>query len=158
MQRKKKWIKLSEWYCKSTDAFTIKADRCPLKRQNYDYAMCLLTVLYHESWKMGQWEKSKTEADVNMSVWENMSESMALPRQASYVATLLQIRPTDTGLHTQKELLDSPAVSKHRQCIIMSLKSQGDKWVGPLTVQGISEETLEFDELCQEIAIIIHFL
>lgn len=24
--------------------------RCPLKRQNYDYAMYLLTVLYHESW------------------------------------------------------------------------------------------------------------
>ena len=24
--------------------------RCPLKKQNYDYAMYLLTVLYFESW------------------------------------------------------------------------------------------------------------
>ncbi|XP_053517601.1 28S ribosomal protein S35, mitochondrial isoform X1 [Artibeus jamaicensis] len=48
---KKKLIKLvGERYCKTTDVLTIKTDRCPLKRQNYDYAMYLLTVLYHESW------------------------------------------------------------------------------------------------------------
>ncbi|XP_073079646.1 small ribosomal subunit protein mS35 isoform X4 [Manis javanica] len=48
---RKKLIKLvGERYCKTTDVLTIKTDRCPLKRQNYDYAVYLLTVLYHESW------------------------------------------------------------------------------------------------------------
>lgn len=76
---RKKMIKLSdERYCKDTDTLTITTDRwviwrdillyfpyflitlskwifmhvfsCPLRQQNYDYAMYLLTVLYHESW------------------------------------------------------------------------------------------------------------
>ncbi|XP_051740429.1 28S ribosomal protein S35, mitochondrial isoform X2 [Ctenopharyngodon idella] len=49
---RKKMIKLSdERYCKDTDTLTITTDSCPLRQQNYDYAMYLLTVLYHESWK-----------------------------------------------------------------------------------------------------------
>ncbi|XP_040344510.1 28S ribosomal protein S35, mitochondrial isoform X2 [Prionailurus bengalensis] len=52
---KKKLIKLvGERYCKTTDVLTIRTDRCPLKRQNYDYAIYLLTVLYHESWAVGR--------------------------------------------------------------------------------------------------------
>ncbi|XP_043938652.1 28S ribosomal protein S35, mitochondrial isoform X2 [Protopterus annectens] len=48
---RKKFIKLvGERYCKDTDTLTITTDRCPLRRQNYDYALYLLTVLYHESW------------------------------------------------------------------------------------------------------------
>ncbi|KFZ49757.1 hypothetical protein N338_12569, partial [Podiceps cristatus] len=48
---KKKLIKLvGERYCKDTDILTITTDRCPLRRQNYDYGIHLLTVLYHESW------------------------------------------------------------------------------------------------------------
>ncbi|XP_023593872.1 small ribosomal subunit protein mS35 [Trichechus manatus latirostris] len=71
---KKKLIKLvGERYCKTTDVLTIKTDRCPLKRQNYDYAVYLLTVLYHESWKTEEWEKNKTEADMEEYVWKNSS-------------------------------------------------------------------------------------
>lgn len=33
--------------------------RCPIRRQNYDYGIHLLTVLYHESW-VSSWEKSPT--------------------------------------------------------------------------------------------------
>uniref|UniRef100_UPI00398EBFB1 small ribosomal subunit protein mS35 isoform X2 n=1 Tax=Pristiophorus japonicus TaxID=55135 RepID=UPI00398EBFB1 len=48
---KKKLIRLvGNRYNKDTDILTITTDRCPLRRQNYDYAMYLLTVLYHESW------------------------------------------------------------------------------------------------------------
>lgn len=76
---RKKMIKLvGERYCKDTDVLTITTDRyahlpqyavnqsweiktlpcvslphftsCPLRKQNKDYAMYLLTVLYHESW------------------------------------------------------------------------------------------------------------
>ncbi|KAF7225451.1 mitochondrial-like [Nothobranchius furzeri] len=47
----KKMLKLvGGRYCKDSDILTITADSCPLRRQNYDYAMYLLTVLYHESW------------------------------------------------------------------------------------------------------------
>lgn len=36
-------------YDEATDILTIVTDRCPLRKQNYDYAMYLLTALYHES-------------------------------------------------------------------------------------------------------------
>jgi small subunit ribosomal protein S35 len=32
-----------------TDVLTIVTENCPLRKQNYDYAMYLLTALYHES-------------------------------------------------------------------------------------------------------------
>lgn len=37
-------------YDETTDVLTIVTDRCPTKKQNYDYAMYLLTALFHESW------------------------------------------------------------------------------------------------------------
>lgn len=43
-------------YNPDTDEVTIVADRCPTRKQNKDYAMYLLTVLYHESWKTEPWE------------------------------------------------------------------------------------------------------
>ncbi|KAG9330134.1 hypothetical protein JZ751_027218 [Albula glossodonta] len=47
----KKLIKLvGERYNKDTDVLTLTTDSCPLRKQNHDYAMYLLTVLYHESW------------------------------------------------------------------------------------------------------------
>lgn len=36
-------------YNAENDIVTIVTDRCPLKKQNYDYAMYLITALYHES-------------------------------------------------------------------------------------------------------------
>lgn len=46
-----KFLRLVEdRYDESTDTLTIVADRCPTRKQNYDYAMYLLTALYHESW------------------------------------------------------------------------------------------------------------
>lgn len=36
-------------YDEETDILTLVTDRCPTKKQNYDYAMYLLTALYHES-------------------------------------------------------------------------------------------------------------
>lgn len=40
---------IGERYNEDTDTVTIVTDRCPLRQQNYDYAMYLLTALYHES-------------------------------------------------------------------------------------------------------------
>jgi hypothetical protein len=32
---------------------TLMTDRCPLRQQNLDYALYLLTALFHESWVSG---------------------------------------------------------------------------------------------------------
>lgn len=37
-------------YNEKTDILSIVTDRCPTRKQNYDYAMYLLTALYHEAW------------------------------------------------------------------------------------------------------------
>lgn len=37
-------------YDEKTDTLTIVTDRCPLRKQNYDYAQYLLTACFFESW------------------------------------------------------------------------------------------------------------
>ncbi|XP_033104810.1 28S ribosomal protein S35, mitochondrial-like [Anneissia japonica] len=44
--------------------------RCPLRKQNYDYAMYLLTVLFHESWVTEPWESDITPDDMEEYVWD----------------------------------------------------------------------------------------
>nr|XP_023028690.1 28S ribosomal protein S35, mitochondrial [Leptinotarsa decemlineata] len=68
---KDKFLRLiGERYNEENDTVTIVTDRCPLKKQNYDYAMYLITALYHESWKVEPWEKLKSEADMEHYDWE----------------------------------------------------------------------------------------
>ncbi|KAF5303964.1 hypothetical protein FQA39_LY01749 [Lamprigera yunnana] len=57
-------------YDEDTDILTIVTDRCPLRQQNYDYAMYLLTAIFHESWRYETWEKSKSEADMECYNWD----------------------------------------------------------------------------------------
>ena len=48
---KDKMLRLvGERYDPETDVLTITADRCPVRKQNTDYAEYLLTALYNESW------------------------------------------------------------------------------------------------------------
>ncbi|XP_068951007.1 small ribosomal subunit protein mS35 [Petaurus breviceps papuanus] len=118
---KKKFIKLvGERYCKTTDLLTITTDRCPLQRQNYDYAMYLLTVLYHESWKTEDWEKRKTEADMEEYVWEKSRS------EKNILSTLLQIKASEkTARVTQEELLGSEEVGNYKKSVV-ALKNEGD--------------------------------
>uniref|UniRef100_A0A452T1I4 Mitochondrial ribosomal protein S35 n=1 Tax=Ursus maritimus TaxID=29073 RepID=A0A452T1I4_URSMA len=118
---KKKLIKLvGERYCKTTDILTIRTDRCPLKRQNYDYAMYLLTVLYHESWKTEEWEKDKTEADMEEYVWNNSSS------EKNILETLLQMKAAEKNLEVNKEeLLGTKEVEEYKKSVV-SLKNEGD--------------------------------
>lgn len=47
---KDKFLRLvGDRYDSETDMVTIVTDRCPLRKQNYDYALYLATALYHES-------------------------------------------------------------------------------------------------------------
>lgn len=48
---KDKFLRLmGEKYNEENDTVTVVADRCPLKQQNYEYAMYLITACYHEAW------------------------------------------------------------------------------------------------------------
>ncbi|KRZ10094.1 28S ribosomal protein S35, mitochondrial [Trichinella zimbabwensis] len=58
-------------YDKKDDILTITTNRCPARHQNRDYSVYLLTVLFHESWKFEEWEKEKTELDMEKYFWEN---------------------------------------------------------------------------------------
>ncbi|KAK9739837.1 Mitochondrial ribosomal subunit protein [Popillia japonica] len=58
-------------YDEKTDTFSIVTDRCPTRKQNYEYAMYLLTAVYHESWEVEPWEKLKSEVDMEVYDWNN---------------------------------------------------------------------------------------
>lgn len=66
-----KFIRLvGNHYDKKTDVVTFVADRCPMRKQNYDYLIYVLTALYHESLKTEPWESGKTEADMEKFFFE----------------------------------------------------------------------------------------
>ncbi|KAG1938380.1 28S ribosomal protein S35, mitochondrial [Pimephales promelas] len=121
---RKKMIKLSdERYCKDTDTLTITADSCPLRAQNYDYAMYLLTVLYHESWKTEAWEQEKTRADMEEYDWEDS------PSQKNVLETLVRMRRLgardEVEGGSREELLGQTAVQEYRDAIV-ALKNEGE--------------------------------
>ncbi|XP_053955913.1 28S ribosomal protein S35, mitochondrial [Anastrepha ludens] len=76
---KDKFLRLvGDRYNPCTDMLTIVADRCPLRKQNYDYAMYLLTACYHESFVTEPWEANKSEADMEHYIFErNKSKQSA---------------------------------------------------------------------------------
>lgn len=57
-------------YDPDTDVVTITVDRCPLRKQNYEYAQYLLTALFHESYIVEPWESLKVEADMEYYDWQ----------------------------------------------------------------------------------------
>ncbi|KAM9495471.1 small ribosomal subunit protein mS35 [Clarias gariepinus] len=122
---RKKMIKLcGNRYNKETDVLTITTDSCPLRQQNYDYAMYLLTVLYHESWKTEAWEKDKTRADMEEYVWEDS------PSQKNILETLLRTHPLIKGKledegGVREELLGRPEVQEYKNSVT-KLKNEGE--------------------------------
>ncbi|XP_041704630.1 28S ribosomal protein S35, mitochondrial-like [Coregonus clupeaformis] len=115
---RKKMVKLvEERYCKETDTLTITTDSCPVRQQNYDYTMYLLTVLYHESWKVEAWESEKTVADMEECSWENS------PSQKNALSTL--VRVWAAGEAVREELLGRPEVQEYRDSVT-TLKNEGE--------------------------------
>ena len=58
-------------YDPETDIVTISVDRCPVRKQNYEYAQYLLTALFHESFIVEPWESLKVEADMEYYDWQD---------------------------------------------------------------------------------------
>uniref|UniRef100_A0A1A8IZI5 Mitochondrial ribosomal protein S35 n=1 Tax=Nothobranchius kuhntae TaxID=321403 RepID=A0A1A8IZI5_NOTKU len=111
----KKMLKLvGDRYCKDSDILTITADSCPLRRQNYDYAMYLLTVLYHESWKIETWEAEKTRADMEEYIWEDS------PSQKNLLDTLLRAKVAGEGggEEVREQLLERREVQEYKDSVV----------------------------------------
>lgn len=69
---------VGERYNADVDELTLVTDRCPLRRQNYEYAQYLLAAVFHESWVTEPWEAEKTEADMEEYIWSrNRSKETA---------------------------------------------------------------------------------
>uniref|UniRef100_H3CCM7 Mitochondrial ribosomal protein S35 n=1 Tax=Tetraodon nigroviridis TaxID=99883 RepID=H3CCM7_TETNG len=119
---RKKMIKLvGERYSKDTDVLTIKADRCPLRQQNLDHAMYLLTVLYHESWKTEAWEAEKTVADMEEYCWEDS------PSQRNVLDLLARMKAAgeEEGEEVREQLLGRREVQEYRNSVTR-LKNEGE--------------------------------
>ncbi|KAM4734626.1 small ribosomal subunit protein mS35 [Anableps anableps] len=118
---RKKMLKLvGERYCKDSDILTIRTDSCPLRQQNYEYAMYLLTVLYHESWKIEPWEAEKTPADMEEYSWEDS------PSQKNILDTLLRMKVAGEGeeAEVRKQLLGREEVLEYKDSV-ERLKNEG---------------------------------
>lgn len=118
---RKKLLKLvGERYCKDTDILTIKTDSCPQRRQNYDYAMYLLTVLYHEAWKTEAWEAEKTVADMEEYSWEDS------PSQKNILDVLVRMKVVQAGEgeEVREQLLGRKEVQEYKDSVTR-LKNEG---------------------------------
>ncbi|CAH1390146.1 unnamed protein product [Nezara viridula] len=69
---KDKFLRLvGDRYDEETGIVTIVTDKCPLRKQNYDYALYLLTAVYYESWTFEHWEIEKSQPDLEYYDWDN---------------------------------------------------------------------------------------
>ncbi|XP_044050340.1 28S ribosomal protein S35, mitochondrial [Siniperca chuatsi] len=118
----KKMLKLvGGRYCKDTDILTITTDSCPLRQQNHDYAMYLLTVLYHESWKTEAWEAEKTVADMEEYSWEDS------PSQRNILDVLVRMKVAGDGEgeEVREQLLGRREVQEYKDSVTR-LKNEGE--------------------------------
>uniref|UniRef100_A0A3B3ZRF9 Ribosomal protein S24/S35 mitochondrial conserved domain-containing protein n=1 Tax=Periophthalmus magnuspinnatus TaxID=409849 RepID=A0A3B3ZRF9_9GOBI len=89
--------------------------------KNYDYAMYLLTVLYHESWKIEGWEAEKTVADMEEYSWENS------PSQRNLLDTLTRMKVVEEegGEEVRQQLLGQAEVQEYKDSVTR-LKNEGE--------------------------------
>lgn len=69
---------LGDRHNSETDVVTLVADRCPLRKQNYDYNQYLMLALYYESWMTEHWESEKVEEDMESYDWNRSRSRQAL--------------------------------------------------------------------------------
>jgi len=92
-----------------TDTLTLETDRCPLKKQNYDHAMYLLTVLYMESWKTESWESEKTLGDMEKYFWDlNSSRTVIVRTLKTMREKSSQLKDASKLAECLKALAESP--------------------------------------------------
>lgn len=96
-----KFIRLAgQRYNPTTDELTLVADKCPYRKQNYDYAQYLLTALYFESWKTEDWESSRAKNDWQRYYWDES------PSRARLLEVLKVAEKTSPTSKDQKQLIE----------------------------------------------------
>ncbi|CAF1170997.1 unnamed protein product [Adineta ricciae] len=108
-----KFIRLAgDKYNADRDELTLTADKCPYRKQNYDYAQYLLTALYFESWKTESWEQERTKYDWQRYFWD---ESPSRTR----LLDILRASEKDPSSVNAQSLLDQnkKLVERYRQSI-----------------------------------------
>ncbi len=114
---KDKFIRLvGDRYDKKSGMLTIVTDRCPLKKQNYDYAMYLITALYHESNIFEEWEATKSEADMEYYDWNRNRSKVTSTEILNWPSKEQTIQPPETYARSVEALMkvgESPATLIH---------------------------------------------
>jgi len=121
-------------YDPQSDMLTIMTDRCPTRRQNYDYAMYLLTAVYFESWNVEEWECEKTEADMETYVWDmtgskpaiiNTVKKMHEMAQQNSVSAVPEVLESVSEDPSDESFLSSEQISGYKQAVT-DLHNQGE--------------------------------
>ncbi|XP_013785383.1 28S ribosomal protein S35, mitochondrial-like [Limulus polyphemus] len=124
---------VADRYDPTNDVLSITVDRCPLRKQNYDYACYLLTALFYESWKVEPWESEKTEADMEKYFWNGSRSQKAIVSTFRWMQGTVPYEVSETDILAQK-------VAEHYGEAVSSIYNNGE-----------SSETLQHykDAACQ---------
>ncbi|GAB6018722.1 28S ribosomal protein S35, mitochondrial [Chamberlinius hualienensis] len=117
---KDKFLRLvGDRYNVKTGDVTIVTDRCPLRKQNYDYGMYLLTALYFESWKTEPWESEKDEDDAECYDWDKSQSKK-------------------TTLNLLKQM---------KECYLEKNQEQAPSFLSNLTVESTDQDIVNLEEV-----------
>ncbi|CAI9717289.1 Hypothetical predicted protein [Octopus vulgaris] len=132
---------LKDRYNETTGEITLKTDRCPLKKQNYDYLVYVLTALYHESCRVEPWESEKTEADWECFFWDkNVSRK-------NIVQLLQRIKDTDSSNGSEasddKQLPNLPSDASEETVVALPQVQAYKKALTSMIDEGENTENLK---------------
>ncbi|XP_049884301.1 28S ribosomal protein S35, mitochondrial [Pectinophora gossypiella] len=111
-----KFIRLvGDRYDSTTDLVTITADRCPVRKQNLDYVNYLLTACYHEAWNLEEWEKEKTEDDMEYYDWNNNASKRSLVNW--YMATKNETKSLTDEEYKNYDISTIPNAEEYKNAV-----------------------------------------
>lgn len=97
---------IGDRYNKETDLVTIVGDRCPLRKQNYDYALYLLTACYHEAFITEPWEATKSEADMEVYIFERNQSKKSAEDILNWGKDAKTVKPSESFAKAVEQLIN----------------------------------------------------
>ncbi|XP_052089106.1 28S ribosomal protein S35, mitochondrial-like isoform X2 [Mytilus californianus] len=127
---KRKFLHLvGDRYDSVNNEVTLTSDRCPLKAQNFDYIMYLITVLYHESLVKEPWEDEITLEDMSRIPWKYSSSRKNLVKMLA-ATNNINIKDENLTQEDQEKLkqLDSEIDEKYKayKSTVLNLVNAGE--------------------------------
>lgn len=120
---KDKFLRLvGDKYNAETDILTIVTDRCPLRKQNHDYAQYLLTATFHESWITEPWEATKTEADMEEYIWSRNKSKQSTDAILNYGKSSVDVLPPPEYIQSVEQLINEGEneqnIAKYKESVL----------------------------------------